>query len=91
MKRMSKQDISAAHLARLANLTLTAKEKENINPQLEETLESFSALDQIKELQNTSPTFQVTANQNVVRTDKAGQPLRREKILKKGKYFTAKL
>ncbi len=88
---MSKQDISAGHLARLANLSLTVKEKENINSQLEETLESFSVLDQIKELQNTSPTFQVTANQNIVRADKTSQPLKREKILKVGKYFKAKL
>jgi len=88
---MDKKLVSVDHLARLANLKINPQEKKTIGPQLEATLNHFAILDQVTNLNQESPTFQVTDNINLVAEDKIEPCLPRKKILPSAqKYFVAK-
>ncbi len=88
---MNKNLISLDHLARLANLKIKPQEKKIIDPQLEATLNYFDVLGQVADLDQETPTFQVTDNLNLVAEDETEACLSRKKILPSNqKYFIAK-
>lgn len=88
---MDKKQVSVDHLERLANLTIKPAEKKKIEKQLEETVDYFRVLDQIKDLDQEEPTFQVTANTNVVAEDKTSPCLKKDLILPRTKkYFSSR-
>ncbi len=87
---MTKAKISPGRLSRLADLRITASEKEMIARQLQETVNFFTILNKVKGLDRLEPTFQVTKNENVVREDTAKRPLPRKSILSGRDYFETK-
>jgi aspartyl/glutamyl-tRNA(Asn/Gln) amidotransferase C subunit len=89
MNKNSKK-IAVNHLVRLANLKISPREKAKIVPQLEETIDYFSILKQVKGVDQEKPTFQVTDNTNITAEDKVGPCLPKQKILGQKKYFTIK-
>ncbi|MDD3679501.1 MAG: aspartyl/glutamyl-tRNA amidotransferase subunit C [Candidatus Shapirobacteria bacterium] len=87
---MDKRSISVDHLEKLANLKVDSRQKKEIGPQLEKTVDYFSVLDQIAGLDQEEPTFQITDNTNITAQDSPEPCLPRKKILPKNKkYFIA--
>ncbi|MDD3531978.1 MAG: aspartyl/glutamyl-tRNA amidotransferase subunit C [Candidatus Shapirobacteria bacterium] len=82
-----RKSISVDHLEKLANLKIKTAEKSAISSQLEETIRHFAVLDRMSGLAKEKPTFQVTANTNIVAEDKTRPCLSREKILPAQKKF----
>lgn len=76
--------IDVAHVAKLANLPLTAEEKKKFEGQLAETLDYISKLNEVK-TEGVEPTSQVTGLENVTREDKAAPSLPQEEVLKNAK------
>lgn len=60
--------INIDHLAKLANLPLSASEAKELESQLQETLSVVDQLNQV-DTKNTKPTSQVTGLENVFRPD----------------------
>lgn len=79
--------IDVVHIAKLANLPITPKEKEKFEKQLSETLSYVNKLNSIN-TKNVEPTSQVTGLENVMREDKANPSLTQEEVLSntKSKY-----
>ena len=66
-----KNQIDVDHLAKLANLPLSLKEKKELNQQLKKTISYIKILDKLK-TDDLAPTAQVTGLENVFdRTESA--------------------
>jgi len=78
-KRSKKIDID--HLAKLANLKISPKEKKNLTQQLEKTVNYVAILNKLPTA-NISPTSQVTGLKNTSRADKIEKGLQQKNALK---------
>jgi aspartyl-tRNA(Asn)/glutamyl-tRNA(Gln) amidotransferase subunit C len=76
--------INVSHVAKLANLPLSEKEKEKFEKQLQETADYVDKLNKI-ETNNIEPTSQVTGLENVLREDVVKPSLAQEEALKNAK------
>jgi len=76
--------INVSHIAKLANLPLSKKEKEKFEKQLEETLSYINQLSKI-DTKDVEPTSQVTGLENITREDEIIPPLSQEDVLKNSK------
>ncbi len=76
--------IDVKHVAKLANLTLTADEEEKLGKQLSETLDYVNKLEEI-DTKDVEPTSQVTGLENVTREDEVFPSLAQEEALKNAK------
>lgn len=76
--------IDINHLSKLANLPLTAEEKQKFEKQLGETLDYVRRLDEI-DTKNVKPTSQVTGLENVLREDEASPCLSQQDVLSNAK------
>ena len=79
------------HVAEIARLKLTEKEKEKFIPQLKEALEFFSKLNEVN-TDNVEPSFHPVEIRNSVREDIEGKCISQEEALsltehKKDGYF----
>lgn len=79
------------HVAEIARLKLTDKEKEKFIPQLKEALEFFSKLSEVN-TDNAEPSFHPVEIRNAVREDAEGKCISQEEALslaehKKDGYF----
>ena len=79
------------HVAEIARLKLTEKEKEKFIPQLKEALEFFSKLNEVN-TDNVEPSFHPVEIRNAVREDIEGKCISQEEALsltehKKDGYF----
>lgn len=59
------------HVAKLANLPLTAEEEEKYSEQLSKILDYIEQLNQV-DISNVEPTFNVSGQENVMSEDKLG-------------------
>ncbi len=73
-----------AHVAKLANLSLTDEEKKKFEKQLEETITYVESLNQV-DTKGVEPTSQVTGLENVTREDVVKPSLSQEDALKNAK------
>ena len=76
--------IDVSHVAKLANLPLTEREKEKFEKQLNDILAYIEKLNEV-DTKNVEPTSQVTGLENVTREDNAAPSLSQEDILKNAK------
>lgn len=79
------------HVAEIARLKLTEKEKEKFIPQLKEALEFFSKLSEVN-TDNVEPSFHPVEIKNAMRENNEGKCLSQEEALslaehKKDGYF----
>ena len=79
------------HVAEIARLKLTEKEKERFVPQLKEALEFFSKLSEV-DTDNAEPSFHPVEIRNAMREDVEGKCISQEEALsltehKKDGYF----
>lgn len=72
--------IDVIHVAKLANLPLTQKEKEKFEKQLADTLDYVNQLEEIN-TKNVDPTSQVTGLENVTREDEVKPSFTQEEAL----------
>jgi len=72
--------IDVVHVAKLANLPLTQKEKEKFDKQLADTLDYVNQLEEIN-TKDVEPTSQVTGLENVTREDEVRPSLTQEEAL----------
>lgn len=72
--------IDIKHIAKLANLTLSAEEETKFEKQLEAILEHMQKLQRV-DTDNVETTSQVTGLENVYREDTVSQSLPAEKAL----------
>ena len=72
--------IDIKHVAKLANLTLTNKEKEKFDQQLNETVAYIDKLEEIN-TKGVYPTSQVTGLENITREDNPQPSLSQEQVL----------
>ncbi len=77
---MSKVKIDIDHVAKLANLKLTDKEKKTFEPQLEEVLGYISQLEKVN-TEKVEPIGHITGQENVTREDKARPSLTQDEAL----------
>lgn len=83
-----------AHVAKLANLSLTDEEKSKFEKQLEETVDYIESLSEV-DTEGIEPTSQVTGLENITREDEITPSLSQEEALKNAKsthkgYFKVK-
>lgn len=83
-----------AHVAKLANLTLTEEEKKKFETQLEETVDYIEGLSEV-DTEGVEPVSQVTGLENITREDEITPSLSQEEALKNAKstqngYFKVK-
>jgi len=71
-KTKARKLVDVDHLAKLAKLNLSPKEKKTLKQQLEETIKYIKILQELK-TDSISPTSQVTGQKNL---DRADQPKR---------------
>lgn len=76
--------IDVSHVAKLANLPLSDKEKKKFEKQLSETLDYVNQLSEI-DTKNVEPTSQVTGLENITRDDIVTPSLPQEEVLKNAK------
>lgn len=72
--------IDLKHVAKLANLTLTKKEKEKFEKHLIDTISYVDKLEEIN-TKGVNPTSQVTGLENITREDKPVPSLTQEEVL----------
>lgn len=72
------------HIADLARLKLTEQEIKKFSPQLKETLNAFSKLDEVN-TSNIKPSFHPVELKNMMREDKVKPCLPQEKALSNAK------
>lgn len=72
--------IDVGHVAKLANLPLTDKEKNKFEKQLSSILDYINKLNEI-DTSNVKPTSQVTGLENITREDKPHPSLSQEEVL----------
>ena len=73
-----------AHVAKLANLTLSEEEKKKFETQLSETAEYVEELEKVN-TEDFKPISQVTGLENVTRNDEVKPSLTQEEALKNSK------
>lgn len=71
------------HVAKLANLPLTAEEEEKYLQQLSQILEYVDQIDSI-DTSNIEPTFNVSGQENIIREDKIGPCLPQDEAISNG-------
>lgn len=71
-------------VANIARLELTDKEKNNLEKDLDNILDSFKKLEKIK-TDNIEPTFQPVEVKNIMRTDTVEKSLEQKDALKNAK------
>lgn len=76
--------INVAHVAKLANLSLTDEEAKKFETQLEETLTYVEHLDEV-DTKNVEPTSNVTGLENIVDEDIARPSLSQKEALANAK------
>ena len=86
--------VDVEHLAKLAKLEVSTKEKETLAGQLEATVDYIEVLDEL-ETDEVKPSFQVTGQSNVSREDEPEKDLTQEEALanapkKLNGYFVVK-
>lgn len=81
---MSFMKIDVSHVAKLANLPLSAEEKKRFEKQLGETLEHIASLNTI-DTKGVEPTSQVTGLENVTRDDITTLSLSQKEALQNAK------
>lgn len=86
--------IDIDRVAKLANLDLTAEEKNIFSKQLKGILKYVEVIEKVNTV-NTEPTFNISPSKNVTRKDIVGTCLTQEKTLanassKKDGFFTTK-
>ncbi len=72
--------IDVTHIAKLADLPITTKEKTKFENQLEETIKYVEELKKV-DTKGVEPTSQVTGLENVTREDEAGPSLSQDQAL----------
>ena len=72
------------HIARLCKIELTEQEESLFTPQLNDVLRFFKAIEKV-ETTSIPPTFHVSQAKDVLREDKIGACLPREKALQNAK------
>lgn len=82
------------HVAKLANLPLSADEEEKYSEQLSKILDYIDQLNAV-DTSNIEPTFNVSGNETVMRQDETTDSLTREEVLlnapkKEGSFFVTK-
>jgi len=90
---MTKRSIDLDHLAKLANLTISAEEKTSLAKQLEETVDYIEILREL-DTSAVQPTSQVSGQKNVARKDKPKKGLTQKEALanapkQNSNYFVA--
>lgn len=78
MSKITKKDVE--HVAKLARLRLSEKEKEKFAKQLDQILKYVDKLNEL-DTEKVKPTSHVLPLKNVFREDKAGKSLKVEKVL----------
>jgi len=93
MKKRKKASgkIDVNHLSVLANIPISAKEKENLKEELEKTISYIEVLNELN-TQKTTPMFQTTKLKNISRKDIPERSLNLKEILEnaaetRGCYF----
>jgi aspartyl-tRNA(Asn)/glutamyl-tRNA(Gln) amidotransferase subunit C len=83
---MSHKDekISIEHIAKIARLELTQKEKQKFEHNLKEILNAFAIIDEVKT--RVEPSFQPLSIENVFRKDEIKESLTRDEALKNTKH-----
>lgn len=76
--------IYVSHIAKLANLPLSKKEKEKFEKQLNAILAYIEKLNEV-DTKNVEPTSQVTGLENVLREDRPAPSLPQEEVIKNTK------
>lgn len=76
--------INVAHVAKLANLSLTEEESKLFETQLEETLKYVEQLDEV-DTKNVEPTSNVTGLENIVDEDTPRPSLSQKEALANAK------
>lgn len=76
--RLTKDQVK--HVAKLANLPLTAEEEEKYSGQLSKILDYVDQLNRV-DTSNVEPTFNVTGQSNVMREDETTASLSQEETL----------
>lgn len=76
--KLSKDQVK--HVAKLADLPLTAEEEEKYSEQLSKILEYFEQLNQV-DTSDVEPTFNVSGQSNVMREDETIASLSHEEAL----------
>ncbi len=76
--------IDVSHIAKLANLSLSTKEKAKLEEQLEETIEYVEELNNVR-TEKTEPTSQVTGLENITRKDVVKPSLSQQEALSNAK------
>ena len=80
----SKVEINIDYLAKLANLELLANEKAIFAKQLSQILEYVKQIES-QDTKNTEPTYNISSNKNVTRSDITGRSLSQEEALQNAK------
>jgi aspartyl-tRNA(Asn)/glutamyl-tRNA(Gln) amidotransferase subunit C len=78
--------IDISHVAQLANIPLSEKEKNTFEKELTETLDYIATLNSI-DTKNVEPTSQVTGLTNVLREDEAHPSLSQEEALQNAQTY----
>jgi len=78
MSKITKKDVE--HVAKLARLRLSEKEKEKFAKQLDQILKYVNKLNEL-DTKKVKPTSHVFSLKNVFREDKVGKSLKVEKVL----------
>lgn len=76
--------IDVSHIAKLANIPLSDKEKKKLESQLEETINYVQGLNEV-DTKNVKPTSQVTGLENITRDDLATSSLSQNDALSNSK------
>ncbi|MEK7581159.1 MAG: Asp-tRNA(Asn)/Glu-tRNA(Gln) amidotransferase subunit GatC [Patescibacteria group bacterium] len=77
---MSKVKIDINHIAKLANLPLSAEEEKTYDKQLTAILEYVKHVESV-DTKDVEPTFNVTPNKNITRKDTASKSLTQDEAL----------
>ena len=76
--------LDVKHIAKLANLTISASEEKKLESQLTETLDYIASLEEI-DTKNVEPTAHVTGLENITREDTPRPSLSQKQALSNAK------
>ena len=82
--RNSKSGIDIDHVAKLANLNLAKEEKKIFEKQLSQILDYITQIESV-DTKNVQPTFNVSTNKNITRSDIVSQSLSQKETLQNAK------
>lgn len=77
----SKANLDIDHIAKLANIPLTTEEKKLYKKQLVKILEYIDKLEEKANTAKVDPTFNVSPNTNIMRSDVTGTGLTQQEAL----------